>query len=82
VEEIPGLAMAHVEGTYLGWIDARSLQIDDPASFFENHGLGFSNGVDFNGEGFVRFNFACPRDLLLEGIERLKKAASSCNMRP
>ena len=80
VKEIPGLAMAHVEGTYLGWIDARSLQIDDPATFFENHGLGFSNGVDFNGEGFVRFNFACHRDLLLEGIERLKRAVSTCNL--
>jgi len=77
VDEIPGLAMAHVEGTYLGWIDARSLQVDDPATFFETHGLGLSNGVDFDGYGFVRFNFACPRDLLLEGIERLKKAAGS-----
>ncbi|MEC8867535.1 MAG: PatB family C-S lyase [Pseudomonadota bacterium] len=80
VDETPGIAMAHVEGTYLGWIDARSLQVDDPASFFENHGLGFSNGFDFNGEGFVRFNFACHRDLLLEGIERLKRAVSSCNL--
>ncbi|MEC8834488.1 MAG: PatB family C-S lyase [Pseudomonadota bacterium] len=79
VDETPGIAMAHVEGTYLGWIDARSLQVDDPATFFENHGLGFSNGFDFNGEGFVRFNFACHRDLLLEGIERLKRAVSSCN---
>ncbi len=78
VDEIPGLAMAHVEGTYLGWIDARSLQVDDPATFFETHGLGFSNGVDFDGYGFVRFNFACPRELLLEGIERLKKAAGAC----
>ena len=78
VDETPGLAMAHVEGTYLGWIDARSLQVEDPATFFETHGLGFSNGVDFDGHGFVRFNFACPRDLLLEGIERLKKAAGSC----
>ncbi|MEE3279322.1 MAG: PatB family C-S lyase [Pseudomonadota bacterium] len=77
VEETPGLAMAHVEGTYLGWIDARSLQVNDPAAFFESHGLGFSNGVEFDGEGFVRFNFACPRDLLLEGIERLKRAVSS-----
>ncbi|MBG71947.1 MAG: aspartate aminotransferase [Gammaproteobacteria bacterium] len=80
VDETPGIAMAHVEGTYLGWIDARSLQVDDPATFFENHGLGFSNGFDFNGEGFVRFNFACHRDLLLEGIERLKRAVSSCNL--
>ena len=80
VDETPGIAMAHVEGTYLGWIDARSLQVDDPATFFENHGLGFSNGFDFNGEGFVRFNFACHRDLLLEGIERLRRAVSSCNL--
>ena len=82
VEEIPGLTMAHVEGTYLGWIDARSLHIDDPVTFFESHGLGFSNGDEFDGHGFVRFNFACPRDLLMEGIERLKKASSSCDLRP
>lgn len=76
VAGIRGISMRHVEATYLGWIDARALELDAPATFFEKHGLGLSNGADFGGPGFVRFNFGCPRSLLREGIERLEAAVN------
>ena len=77
VERTNVLSMTPVEGTYLGWIDARAVDPDDPTAFFEAHGLGFSPGEDFGGRGFVRFNFACSRSLLERGIERLEAAVRS-----
>ncbi len=74
VEELPGVSMTHVEGTYLGWIDVRALQLDHPARYFEAHGLGLSDGAQFHGPGFVRFNFGCPRATLDEGLRRFKHA--------
>jgi cysteine-S-conjugate beta-lyase len=74
VEQLPGVSMAHVEGTYLGWIDIRGLQLDHPTRYFEAHGLGLSDGAQFHGPGFVRFNFGCPRATLDEGLQRFRHA--------
>ncbi|WP_279384554.1 hypothetical protein [Geotalea toluenoxydans] len=63
---MPGLTMTHVEATYLAWIDARGTGIEDPAAFFEEAGVGLSDGADFGAPGFVRLNFGCSRTLLLE----------------
>jgi len=67
-----GLAMGHVEATYLAWIDAR--QIENPATCFENAGVGLSDGADFGSPGFVRLNFGCPRSRLAEALQRMKCA--------
>lgn len=72
------LAMRHVEGTHLGWIDARQLNVEHPAAYFEAHGLGFSDGVEFGAEGYVRFNFATPRSLIERALTRLE-TASECS---
>jgi cystathionine beta-lyase len=76
VAGLPGLSMTHVEATYLGWLDARGLGVDDPCAHFERHGLGFGCGRDFGGEGFVRFNFGCTRAVLEQALERLAQAAA------
>ncbi len=67
-----GLEMAHVEATYLAWIDAG--KIENPASFFENAGVGLSDGADFGFPGFVRLNFGCPRSRLTEALNRMESA--------
>ncbi len=77
VAGIVGISMRHVEATFLGWIDTRELELHEPGTFFEQHGLGLSDGVAFGGPGFVRFNFGCPRSLLREGLERLETAVSA-----
>lgn len=77
VNHMPGLQMNAPEGTYLGWIDCHGLQVASPALFFEKHGLGFSPGRDFGDDGFVRFNFGCPHDLLAEAIRRMQAAIAS-----
>lgn len=70
----PGLAMHHVEATYLAWIDCRGAGHGDPAAFFEQAGVGLSNGADFGTPGFVRLNFGCPRSLLDEALTRMGSA--------
>ena len=81
VSKCNNLSMSHVEGTHLAWIDARQLPVADPTAYFEANGLGFSDGVDFNGEGFVRFNFATRRELVEAALGRLKTASSCAPIR-
>ncbi|MBS1197024.1 MAG: Aminotransferase, class [Proteobacteria bacterium] len=77
VAALPGLRMAHVEATYLAWIDARGLGVADPEAHFEAHGLGLSDGAAFGAPGWVRLNFGCPATTLDEALVRLKKAISA-----
>jgi cystathionine beta-lyase len=76
ITAMPGLTMTHVEATYLAWIDARGLGVDDPATFFEAAGVGLSSGADFGLPGWVRLNFACPRATLEEALRRMQGALS------
>ena len=77
VGRMPGLEMAHVEATYLAWIDARPAGIGNPARFFEEAGVGLSDGADFDAPGFVRLNFGCPRPLLVQALQRMGKALAT-----
>ena len=74
VGTMPGLSVAHVEATYLSWIDLRERGIADPVRFFEEAGVGLSGGEDFGLPGFVRLNFGCPRALLAEALRRMRVA--------
>lgn len=73
---IPGLKTWPVESTYLAWIDARGLDVADPARFFEEAGVGLSDGTPFGAPGFVRLNFGCPRSLLNRALERMHSVVS------
>jgi cysteine-S-conjugate beta-lyase len=66
--------MGPVEGTYLAWIDTRGSGIEHPIRFFENAGVGLSDGAAFGAPGFVRLNFACPRALLTDALARIRQA--------
>lgn len=75
--EVAGERMTPVEATYLGWIDVTDLGAEQPGQYFEQFGLGLSDGAAFGGPGYVRFNFACPRSLLEQGLERLREGLAS-----
>ena len=60
--------------TYLLWIDARDLPVDSPCSFFEDAGVGLSDGKDFGTPGFLRMNLACSRELLAQALERMSSS--------
>ena len=66
-----------IEGTHLCWIDGRGLGVPDVVAHLERHGLGLSDGAEFGTPGFVRLNFAAPRKLLRQGLDRLVVAAMS-----
>lgn len=68
------LSMAPVEATYLAWIDARGMGVENPQRHFEAAGVGLSDGADFGAPGFVRLNFGCRRALLEEALARLENA--------
>jgi cystathionine beta-lyase len=77
VAEMAGVTMAPVEATYLAWLDVSGLGLDDPAAYFESHGLGLSGGREFAGAGYVRLNFGCTRATLEEACDRLAKAVAA-----
>ena len=67
------------EATYRCWIDLRGYGCP-PQEIMErclyrgnvvpDPGAGFGQG----GEGFIRLNAGCPRETLMEGLQRLRKA--------
>src|SRR4029434_1468534 len=71
-----GLPAAHVEATYLAWIDAASLNVKDAYSLFLEAGVALSPGPQFGGPAsFVRLNFATQRARLAEALARMTAAA-------
>lgn len=77
VAAMPGLRMAHVEATFLAWIDAAGLGIPDPHQHFLQHGVALSPGAQFGAPGFVRLNFGTQRATLSAALERMKKATKA-----
>lgn len=74
--EMPAIRLRPMEATYLAWLDCRALGLDDPVAFFEKGGVGLMDGKLFGpgGEGFLRFNFGCPRTRVEEALRRMKAA--------
>lgn len=80
-KQVPSLSVMDPEGTYLLWLDCRSLQLSDnelKERLLKKGKLALEPGTKYGlgGEGFVRMNIACTRELLMDGLERLKMAFS------
>jgi cystathionine beta-lyase len=75
--EIPQITFRPMESTYLAWFDVSGLGLEKPAQFFEQHGVGLSDGAPFEGEQHLRLNFGCPRARLEAGLDRMKQAVDS-----
>jgi bifunctional pyridoxal-dependent enzyme with beta-cystathionase and maltose regulon repressor activities len=69
--ELP-LPMAHVQATYLAWIDAR--RVPDAHERFLQHGVALSPGEQFGSPGFVRLNFGTQRARLQAALQRMRQA--------
>lgn len=75
---LPGVRTWHTEATYLAWLDARGLDVPDAARFFEDNGVGLSDGVPFGApRGFLRLNFGCPKSQLDEALARMAAAVKA-----
>lgn len=74
IAKIPNISVNDVEATYLAWIDVRALALADPQAFFEQAGVGLAEGEQYDGPGFMRLNFGCPRSVLAEACDRIENA--------
>lgn len=74
VGRMKGCRINPIQSTYLAWIDVRETGLKDPVSFFEEGGVGLSDGKFFGQQGFVRLNFGCPRSTLEQGLSRMERA--------
>ncbi len=74
LDGICGLRVTRPQATYLAWIDCRQTGIENPQRFFEEAGVGLSDGRDFGLPGFVRLNFGCPRATLEAALDRMRQA--------
>lgn len=74
-ERLPSLKPVSAEATYLCWVDATAANLENPAQFFEkNAGLFLSDGAYFGWPQWFRFNIACPRARMIEGLEKIARA--------
>lgn len=77
--EIPEIRPVVPEGTYLVWLDCRRTGMTDielKRFFIKKAGIAMNPGPVFGpgGEGFHRLNIGCPRSVLAEALEKIKKA--------
>jgi len=76
-KNIPKIRVEKPEATYLLWLDLKEFGIGGEKlkeKLVEDGGLALTMGEAFMDEGFARMNIACPRYMLEDGLERLKKA--------
>ena len=78
-EHLPEIGMVEPEGTYLLWLDFRSLGLteEERENLIVNKAhLWLDSGAMFgvDGEGLERVNIACPRETLQRSLEQLKAA--------
>lgn len=74
---MPDFPVTPLEATYLAWIDCRAtlLPSTEIAEILLDRGrIMISPGNIFGqgGDGFIRLNFACPRQVLADGLRRLE----------
>lgn len=74
-----GIRIRPPEGTYLLWLDFRSLGLGQDLiikALVEHGKLGLSDGRSFGreGDGYMRMNVGCPRSMVTEGIARIKES--------
>jgi cystathionine beta-lyase len=72
IAKINGLKLLSPQATFLAWIDASGLGVENPQKHFEALGVGPSPGADFGDKNCVRINFGCPRSELERAVELIK----------
>lgn len=73
--ELPEFPITRLEGTYLVWMDCSSLGMSSDAlehALLEDARLWLNAGTMYGaeGEGYMRWNIACPRSVMLDGLNR------------
>jgi len=72
LNQIDGFKFIRPEATFLAWVDASGLGVEDVQKYMESKGVGPSPGKDFGWPDHTRINFASRRSLLEQVVARLK----------
>lgn len=83
-EHLPLIKVVPLNATYLVWLDCsllnqKAVQMSETLLNQEKLWLNAGSMYGTSGEGFLRINIACPRTLLHEGLNRLKKYYDTLN---
>lgn len=83
-ENLPQISVIDNEGTYLVWLDCRSLGMNNSEleKFMkEKARIFFDEGYLFGeeGSGFERINIACPKSMLEKALKNMKAAIDTLN---
>lgn len=75
---VPAVKVIRPQASYLIFLDCRELRLSQPELvnlFVDGAHLALNDGTTFGkeGEGFMRLNVACPRSVLEQALEQLKK---------
>ncbi|MEC8377537.1 MAG: PatB family C-S lyase [Pseudomonadota bacterium] len=73
INEIEGLSMIKNDATFLAWIDASKLGVENVLTWAEQKGVGPSPGVDFHKADHFRINFGCSSAMLDDILSRLAR---------
>lgn len=78
-EKLPRISVVPSHATYLLWLDCSGVTEDagELAEFIRrDSGLYLTQGEEYGacGKKFLRLNTACPRERLLEGLERFRRS--------
>lgn len=72
---LPQFPIMELEGTYLVWMDCSALRMESEKLeqlLLDKTGLWLNAGTMYGaeGEGYMRWNIACPRSMLFDGLKR------------
>ena len=75
---LPLFPLTELEGTYLVWMDCKALgmtsdELEERLVKEVDLHLNAGSMYGAEGEGFIRWNIACPRASLVEGLERFQR---------
>lgn len=73
-EKIPQIEFSPMQATYLAWLKVDALKLKNSSKFFEEHGVGLSDGRAFGDANYLRLNFGCPQSRLIEALEKMQRA--------
>lgn len=81
-QNIPEIKVDKPDGTYLLWLDCRGLNKTNDEinqAFLKVGKVILNDGRPYGeqGDGFFRLNIGCSRDILIDGLKRIKKAIKS-----
>ncbi len=84
-EYLPKIKVMRPEASYLIWLDCSACTQDDKALYdkLREAKIELSAGINYGNEGHLkmRLNVACPKELLIEGLNRIHTALNKADIK-